>query len=95
MKPQVDCIFILFFYNMTIRVVTLSRWQLGGLNAEAFLFHSREAAIAHSKALLFDEQSERDLRETDFRLKTDTHIKYIDDFGTYAFEIVVEQKQIK
>lgn len=94
MKVQVNCIFILFCFTMTIRVVILSRWDLGGFNANAFLFYTREDAITYAQELLSDEYEQNELREEDFRQKSDEYIKYIDDFGTYGFEILVEPKQI-
>jgi len=79
---------------MTIRVVILSRWDLGGFSANAFLFHTREDAITYAQELLSEEYEQNELREEDFRQKSDEYIKYIDDFGTYWFEILVESKQI-
>ena len=65
-----------------------------GFNANAFLFHTREDAIPYAQELLSEEYEQNELREEDFRQKSDEHIRYIDDFGTYGFEILVEQKQI-
>ena len=79
---------------MEIRVVILSRWDMMGFNANAFLFHTREDAITFAQELLSEEYEQNELREEDFRQKSEEHIKYIDDFGTYWFEILVELKQI-
>jgi hypothetical protein len=52
-------------------------------NANAFLFHTREDAITFAQELLSEEYEQNELREEDFRQKSEEHIKYIDDFGTY------------
>lgn len=80
----------------SIRVVTFSRLDCDGVRANADLFKLRDDAISFAKDLLQDEYDQHTLEAKHFVHKSETHIQYVEEPSfEYAFEILVEQKQMK
>lgn len=82
--------------SSSIRVVTFSRLDCDGVRANANLFKLRDEAISFAQVLLQDEYDQHPLEPKHFVRKSETHIQYVEEPSfEYAFEILVEQKQIK